>query len=130
MESFVRDYGARINIPDPPKFISYTNPELSTSQQPMPRIAHFPRSSSQQLSNNQAMWNPPWELGPEGLGVAGYGAVGGGNVSRSNTRLSTHVLFCSCGWYAVHLVFHRTECKDHSGRINTSYLRAQQCERD
>lgn len=92
MENFVRDYGTGNIIPDPPKFISYTNPEtVSSSQQQSSRYAHFPRSSSRQYSMDQAMRAPPTEEEPDGPGVAGYGAVGGGsviqtkNLERSNT---------------------------------------------
>lgn len=84
MENFVRDYGTGNEIPDPPKFINYTNPEATqvSSTQQIPRYAQFPRSSQRQMSMAQAMRAPPPEEEPADAGMAGFGAGGSVNVPR------------------------------------------------
>ncbi|KAH8110552.1 hypothetical protein DFH11DRAFT_1514214 [Phellopilus nigrolimitatus] len=91
MENFVRDYGTGNEIPDPPRFISYTNPEaaMAASQQQAPRYAHYPRSSSRHLSMTEAMRAPPPEEEPAGPGMAGFGAGGSGNRNGDLERANT-----------------------------------------
>ncbi|THH05465.1 hypothetical protein EW145_g4774 [Phellinidium pouzarii] len=92
MENFVRDYGTGNEIPEPPQFISYTNPETAMAAQSRPesRYANFPRSSSRHMSMTEAMRAPPPEEEPDGPGMAGFGAIGStsarnGDLERSNT---------------------------------------------
>ena len=90
MENFVRDYGTGNEIPDPPRFISYTNPEstaAATARQ-TPRYAHFTRSSTR-VSMGDVMRSPPQEEEPVGPGVAGFGA-GGSGMAESPVTQPTH----------------------------------------
>lgn len=91
MENFVRDYGTGNEIPDPPRFISYTNPEstASATARQAPRYAHYTRSSSRHQSMVDAMKAQPPEEEPIGPGVAGFGS--GANVmSESPVAVSNH----------------------------------------
>lgn len=86
MENFVRDYGTGNIIPEPPKFINYTDAAAAntgTAQQP-PRYAHFPRSSSRQMAMGEVLRNLPQEEEPDGPGLAGYGAGGGQSPDKAS----------------------------------------------
>lgn len=89
MENFVRDYGTGSEIPDPPKFINYTNPEATQTSQSrqIPRYAQFPRTSQRQMSMAQVMRTQVPEEEPADAGMAGFGAGGVVNgVSRDGEQ--------------------------------------------
>ncbi|KAL5531880.1 HOF1 [Sanghuangporus sanghuang] len=76
MENFVRDYGTGNEIPDPPRFVSYTNPESasSASSRQTARYANHPRASMRHLSMGEAMRAAPPDGEPTDPGLAGFGA--------------------------------------------------------
>ncbi|KAJ7023411.1 SH3 domain-containing protein [Mycena alexandri] len=76
MENFVRDYGTGNQIPDPPAFVDFTDPNAipSSSSRPTFRTSNFPRSSQRPppVHRNSAQ---PEEEEPQG-NIAGVGLPG------------------------------------------------------
>ncbi|KAJ7744669.1 hypothetical protein B0H16DRAFT_1463162 [Mycena metata] len=76
MENFVRDYGTGNQIPDPPAFVDFTDPNAipSSSSRPTFRTSNFPRSSQRPppVRRNSAQ---PEEEEPQG-NIAGVGLPG------------------------------------------------------
>ncbi|KAJ7350881.1 SH3 domain-containing protein [Mycena albidolilacea] len=99
MEAFVRDYGTGNQIPDPPFFVNFSDPNAipSSSSRPTFRAAEFARSSQRAapLRQNSAQPEEDLELAGEGVNMTGVGAVRRGDdpsaaaaatVSRQNTQ--------------------------------------------
>ncbi|EJD08179.1 uncharacterized protein FOMMEDRAFT_116643 [Fomitiporia mediterranea MF3/22] len=92
MENFVRDYGTGNEVPDPPKFISYSDPDAAivASSRQAPRYASYPRVSNRHLSMGEVLRAMPQDQEPTDAGMAGFGAGGSGtgrngDLERSNT---------------------------------------------
>ncbi|KAJ7286846.1 SH3 domain-containing protein [Mycena rebaudengoi] len=91
-ESFVRDYGTGNQIPDPPAFVNYSDPNAvpSSSSNPTFRHANFPRSSQRPPPVRRASIQPEAEEEPL-TNTAGVGAGGGarrGDDSQSGASVS------------------------------------------
>ncbi|KAJ7496567.1 hypothetical protein FB451DRAFT_1455796 [Mycena latifolia] len=77
MESFVRDYGTGPQIPDPPAYVNFSDPNAvpSSSSQPTFRHANFPRSSQRPPPVRRS--SVPPEDDQPATNAAGVGAGGG-----------------------------------------------------
>ncbi|KAJ3499608.1 hypothetical protein NLJ89_g10081 [Agrocybe chaxingu] len=103
MESFVRDYGTGNQIPDPPTFVNYQEPDAipSSSARPTSRPASFARSTHRELPIRQQSLPPEEEPIINAAGIGAGGGGGGRRVdpyiqdtpgpSRSDTRNSQQV---------------------------------------
>jgi hypothetical protein len=95
MENFVRDYGTGNQIPDPPAFVNFSDPNAipTSSSRPTFRPSNFPRSSQRPppMRRNSAQ---PEEDEPT-VNTAGVGVPhavrrgdepNAGSISRQNTQ--------------------------------------------
>ncbi|KAJ7133685.1 hypothetical protein C8R43DRAFT_1022755 [Mycena crocata] len=90
MESFVRDYGTGNQIPDPPAFVNFSDPNAipSSSSRPTFRPSNFPRSSQRPPPVRRNSVQPEDDeptTNNAGVGVP-RGDPGGASVSRQNTQ--------------------------------------------
>ena len=83
MDNFVRDYGTGNEIQDPPQFISYTNPDATTTPRQAPRYALFQRMSQRSHSMEAVMKPPAPQEEPTDPGMAGFAAGGMGGVGAN-----------------------------------------------
>ena len=90
MENFVRDYGTGNEIPDPPKFISYDDPEpgSSASARQAPRYANFPRTSNRTMGMSEVLKAQVPEEEPTDAGLAGFGAGGGEGLRNGDASVT------------------------------------------
>ncbi|KAJ6593158.1 hypothetical protein B0H19DRAFT_1245961 [Mycena capillaripes] len=99
MENFVRDYGTGNQIPDPPAFVNFSDPNAipTSSSRPTFRSSNFPRSSQRPPPMRRNSIQPEEE--EPAVNTAGVGANGGvrrgdepaaastaASVSRQNTQ--------------------------------------------
>ncbi|KAJ7826896.1 hypothetical protein B0H14DRAFT_2517269 [Mycena olivaceomarginata] len=78
MEAFVRDYGTGNQIPDPPMFVNFSDPNAipSSSSRPTFHAAEFARSSQRAAPLRRNSAQPEEDLEPtgEGVNMTGVGA--------------------------------------------------------
>ncbi|KAJ7074327.1 SH3 domain-containing protein [Mycena amicta] len=99
-ENFVRSYGTGNQIPDPPPFVDYKDPNAipSASARPTYRVANFPRSSQRPPPNRRNSAQPEPEPEPDdtvnsaGVGTVRRGDVNVNGVSRQNTQHRANII--------------------------------------